>query len=104
MVFTPHVRGFCGSSRHNFRNIELKFCTFNDFNTANWPPSLKGKNFHGPDPEVRLGGGGKPSMAAQCRPRDPGAEAQCGPGAKLLNFKHLYRWNHAILSANQQNL
>ena len=35
-------------------------------------------------------------MAPDRGPRDPGAEP--------LNFKHRYRWNHAILAANQQNL
>ena len=58
----------------------------------------------GPDPEGALAGrqtlnGGRP-QATRSRSR-----AQVGgPGAKLLNFKHRYRWNHAILAANQQNL
>ena len=32
----------------------------------------------GPDPEGRLRGGGRPSMASDCGPRDPGAEPLWG--------------------------
>ena len=34
-LFTPHVPVFFWSSRHNLRDIELKFCFYHDFYTAN---------------------------------------------------------------------
>ena len=60
----------------------------------------------GPDPEGALAGGGRPSKAAERGPWDPGAVPRRGSrrGSKLLNCKHLYRWNHAILAANQQQI
>ena len=46
--------------------------------------------------------GGQP-WAAGSRSRAPVGVQEHSP-SKLLNFKHRYRWNHAILAANQQNL
>ena len=41
IVFTTHVPVFL-ASRHNFRDIELKFFIFfHYFHTANYPPNLK---------------------------------------------------------------
>ena len=50
MVFTPHVPVFFWSSRHNFRDIEQKFCLFpqlpnRQLATKLENSSLKNKNF-----------------------------------------------------------
>ena len=61
----------------------------------------------GPDPEGSLAGGGRLNGG---RPGAAGSRNRALVGVeghsplKLLNFKHRYRWNHAILAANQQNL
>ena len=56
----------------------------------------------GPDPEGALAGGG--GSDPQWRPTARAlVEVQGHSPWKLLNLKHRYRWNHAILAANQQN-
>ena len=61
----------------------------------------------GPDPEGVLAGAqtlnGSRTRTAGSRSRTPVGVQGHSPW-KLLNIKHRYRWNHAILAANQQNL
>ena len=54
------------------------------------------------------GGGGQTLNGGRTRAAGSRSSATVGiqwhSPWKLLNFKHRYRWNHAILAANQQNL
>ena len=62
----------------------------------------------GPDPEGALAGGGGGQTLNSVRPRAAGSRSRAPVGVQghnpWKNFKHRYRWNHAILAANQQNL